>query len=203
VTFFQRTGAALLALSLAACSQAPTEPPALTDGAWKVDSEASELSYVSIKQGEIAEANTFETVTGSVSAEGTASIEIDLASVSTGVDIRDERMRDIFFVVADNPTATVTAQVDPAAFEALGLGESTSTALDGTLSLAGVEAPFQAEVSVTRVGADRVIAVTDKPVIIDSGRFELTDGLAQLQDLAGLESITPVVPVTFSIAFER
>ncbi|MEP0392791.1 MAG: YceI family protein [Erythrobacter sp.] len=198
---FTLTAAALLLLS--ACSQAPTEPPALTGTAWNVDASASELSYVSIKQGEIAEANTFESVSGSVTAEGAATIEIDLASVSTGVDIRDERMREIFFVVASNPKAIVTAQVDPAAFEAIGVGESTDTTLDGTLSLAGVEAPFQAEVSVTRAGPDRVIAVTDKPVILDAGRFELVDELGQLQELAGLSSITPVVPVTFSIAFER
>jgi len=198
-----RIAAATSLLTLAACSQAPAEAPSVTGTQWTVDTEASELSYVSIKQGEIAEANTFENVSGSVTAEGAATIEIDLASVSTGVDIRDERMRDIFFVVANNPKATVTAQIDPAAFEALGVGESADTTLDGTLSLTGVEAPFQAEVSVTRAGPDRIIAVSDKPVIIDAGRFELTDELAQLQELAGLASITPAVPVTFSIAFER
>ena len=194
---------ASLAALTAACSGAPTEAPAVTGSEWSVDSAASELSYVSVKAGEIAEANTFETVTGSVTAEGAATIEIDLSSVSTGVDIRDERMRDIFFVVANNPKATVSATVDPAAFEALAGGESADTTLDGTLSLVGVEAPFQAEVSVTRAGPDRVIAVTDKPVIIDAGRFELNDELAQLQELAGLPSITPAVPVSFSIAFER
>lgn len=198
-----RIAATTTLLILAACSQAPAEAPSVTGTQWSVDSEASELSYVSIKAGEIAEANTFETVTGTVSGEGAATIEIDLASVSTGVDIRDERMRDIFFVVANNPKAIVTAQVDPAAFEALGIGESADTTLDGTLSLAGVEAPFQAEVSVTRAGPDRIIAVTDKPVIVDAGRFELTDELAKLQELAGLASITPAVPVTFSIAFKR
>jgi len=195
--------AAVATVALTACSVAPAEAPAVTGTTWTVDTDASELSYVSIKQGEIAEANTFENLTGSITAEGAATIEIDLASVSTGVDIRDERMRDIFFVVANNPKATVTAQVDPAAFEALGVGESADTTLDGTLSLTGVEAPFQAEVSVTRAGPDRVIAVTDKPVIVDAGQFELTDGLAQLQELAGLEAISPAVPVTFSIAFKR
>ena len=191
-------------LTLAACGQtAGDEPAPVIEGAWEVDSEASELSYVSIKQGEIAETNTFETVTGTVQGNGEATVEIDLASVSTGVDIRNERMRDIFFSVADNPKATVTATVDPATFEALAVGESADTTLDGTLSLAGVEAPFQAEVSVTRAGADRVIAVTDKPVIIEAGRFELADELAELQELAGLDSITPVVPVTFSITFQR
>ncbi len=195
------SGAAIV--SLAACSTAPVEPRALTNDVWTVDSDGSELSYVTIKAGDIAEANTFETVTGSVSADGAASIEIDLASVSTGVDIRDERMRDVLFVVADNPTATVTAQIDPAAFETLGLGASTVQTLDGTVSIKGVEAPFQTEVTVTRAGADRVLAVSNTPVILDAGRFELTDGLAQLQELAGLPSISPAVPVTFALTFER
>ena len=199
-----RTAAFASLLTLAACGQTASEEPApVIEGAWEVDSAASRLSYVSIKQGEIAETNTFETVTGSVTGAGEAMVEIDLASVSTGVDIRNERMRDIFFSVADNPKATVTAKVDPASFEALAVGESADTTIDGTLSLAGVEAPFQAEVSVTRAGPDRVIAVTDKPVIIEAGRFELADELAELQELAGLDSITPVVPVTFSIAFQR
>lgn len=195
--------AAATAFVLAACSQAPAEPPVLTGTAWTLDGEASELSYVTIKSGEIAEANSFEALSGSVSADGAASIEIDLASVSTGVDIRDERMREVLFVVADNPSATVTAQIDPVAFEALGVGESAETTLEGTLSLKGIEAPFLAEVTVTRAGADRVLAVSNAPVIIEASRFELTDGLGQLQALAGLPSITPVVPVSFSLSFTR
>ncbi len=198
-----KVAAVATALTLAACSATETEAPAVTDAAWSVVSDASELSYVTIKADEIAEINSFETVTGGVSADGAASIEIDLASVSTGVDIRDERMREIFFVVADNPTASVTAEIDPAQFEALGVGESTKTMLEGTLSLKGVEAPFQTEVQVTRVTADRVVAASIDPVIVDAGSLNLTEGLAQLQELAGLPSITPVVPVTFSLTFER
>ncbi|MFU7529091.1 YceI family protein [Qipengyuania sp. ASV99] len=190
-------------LTLAACSQAPADAPPVTGAQWTLDGAASELSYVTIKAGEIAEVNSFETLSGTVSADGAANIEIDLASVSTGVDIRDERMRDILFVVADNPTASISAQIDPAAFETLAVGASTDTTLDGTLSLRGAEAPFQAQVTVTRTGPDRVMAVSDAPVIVDAGALELTEGLAQLQELAGLPSITPVVPVTFSLTFAR
>lgn len=203
MTLTPRIAALAATFAIAACSGAPAEPAAVTEGAWSVDSEASELSYVSIKAGEIAEVNTFETVTGSISAEGAAEIAIDLSSVSTGVDIRDERMRDIFFAVADNPNATVTATIDPAAFETLSVGDSVSTELEGTLSLKGVKAPFATDVTVTRAGPDRVLAVSDAPVIVEAARFELTEGLAELQELAGLPSITPVVPVTFSLAFER
>ena len=198
-----RTLAPAAFLAIAACSPAATDALPVTESAWTLDGAASELSYVSIKAGEVAEINAFETLSGDVSADGSATVTIDLSSVSTGVDIRDERMRDIFFVVADNPSATVTAQIDPASFEGLGVGESTTQTLEGTLSLKGVEAPFSTEVMVTRAGPDRVIAASTDPVIVDAGTLELTEGLAQLQELAGLPSITPVVPVTFSLTFTR
>lgn len=198
-----RISAAAPLLAIVACSQAPGEAPSVAESAWTLDGEASELSYVSIKSGEIAEINSFESLSGDVSTDGAANVTIDLSSVSTGVDIRDERMRDIFFVVADNPTATVSASIDPASFETLGVGESSTQMLDGTLNLKGVEAPFQTEVMVTRAGADRVIAASTDPVIVNAGQLELLDGLAQLQELAGLDSITPAVPVTFSLTFER
>jgi len=39
--------------------------------------------------------------------------------------------------------------------------------------------------------------------VVYADALELNAGLAQLQELAGLDSITPAVPVSFSIAFER
>jgi polyisoprenoid-binding protein YceI len=208
---FHVVAAAALLGSVAACSQAPggassearEDASPVAAGEWTVDGAASKMNYISIKSGEIAEVNRFETLSGSVSADGVARIEIDLSSVSTGVDIRDERMRDIFFDVAQNPTASVTAQLDPAAFETLGIGESMTQMLDATLTVKGVEAPIQTEVTVTRVTADRVLAASNDPVIVYADALQLTGGLAQLQELAGLPSITPAVPVTFAIVFER
>ncbi|MEE4204642.1 MAG: YceI family protein [Erythrobacter sp.] len=200
-----RPFSALLAvpLALAACAQVPAEPSPLAEGAWSVDAAASSLSYVSVKAGEIAEANSFSGLSGSVSPEGAANLEIDLATVETKVDIRNERMREIFFEVAQFPKATVSAQIDPAAFTALKVGESTVQPLAATLALKGVETPLETEVRVTRIAEDRVLATSVEPVIVDAGTLELTDKLAQLQEIAGLPSITPAVPVTFTIAFQR
>lgn len=195
--------ASILLTITAACSQAPADAPAVTDSAWTVDSAGSKLSYVSVKAGDVAEANVFEKLSGSVGSDGTARIDIDLSSVSTGVDIRDERMREVFFNVAENPTATVSAKFDPAAFEALAVGQSLSQELDATLSLKGLEAPARTTVTVTRVSDNRVLAVSDAPIIISADSLDLAGGLAKLQELAGLPSITPVVPVSFSIAFDR
>lgn len=202
MTFIRTLAPAALILT-AACAQEPAEPAPLAQGEWSVDAAASSLSYVSVKAGEIAEANSFSGLSGSVTPDGAASLEIDLATVETGVDIRNERMRDIFFEVADHPTAKVTAQIDPAAFETLAVGASVTQPLEATLSVKGVEAPVETQVSVTRTGEDRVLVTSTRPVIVDAGALELSEGLATLQELAGLPSITPAVPVSFSIAFKR
>jgi polyisoprenoid-binding protein YceI len=203
--------AAVLALGLAACAEpaadapkdAATEAASVTEGAWTLDAAGSRLSYVSIKAGEIAESNRFDRLSGGVAGDGTATLDIDLASVNTGVDIRNERMREIFFEVTGNPKASVTAKLDPAAFAGLAVGQSIVRPMKATVSIKGVTSDVDTEVLVTRVSEDRVTVVPTAPVIISTDMFELTDELGELRALAQLPSITPAVPVTFVLAFTR
>lgn len=208
-TFRPFAFAAMLALGLSACAEPARNAPAgedtaaLIEGAWALDPAGSRLSYVSIKAGEVAEANRFDKLSGTVAADGTATLDIDLASVNTGVDIRNERMREIFFAVAQNPKATVTAKLDPAAFAMLAVGQSMARPLQATVALKGVEQAVETEVLVTRVSADRVTVVPTTPIIISTDMFDLTDELGELRALAQLPSITPAVPVTFTLSFKR
>lgn len=204
---------AALGLALAACSQSPggtgtaaSETAAATpatQGDWAIDTAASHLDYVSIKAGEVAETNRFEKLTGTVASDGAARVEIDLASVNTGVEIRDERMREIFFQVADNPSAVVTAQLDPEQFAALEVGQVVVQPLSAKVAVKGMEADVEAQVQIARLADNRVIATTTKPIIITTDMFGLTDELGELRALAQLPSISPAVPVTFTLAFTR
>lgn len=202
---------AALALALVACSKSPETEGAsdaptakiATEGQWQVDAAASHISYVSLKAGEVAETNHFDKLSGKVGSDGAARIEIDLASVNTGVEIRDTRMRDIFFQVADYPKAIITAQLDPASFADLEVGQMIVQPLSATVALKGMEAPIETRVQVARVSDDRVIATTTRPIIITTDMFGLTDELGELRALAQLPSISPAVPVTFTLAFIR
>ena len=199
-------------LALAACAgpepaptptDAPTAPAAVTEAGWTLDPAASRLTYVSIKAGEIAEANRFDRLAGSVAADGTASLAIDLASVNTGADLRDERMRDIFFQVADNPQANVTAQLDPAAFAGLAVGQAVVRPLKASVTVKGATGEIATEVLVTRVSEERITVVPTAPVIVSTDMFGLTDELGELRAMAQLPSISPAVPVSFILAFTR
>jgi hypothetical protein len=203
--------AAALALGLVACAEqgadapkdAAVEAAPLTESAWALDPAGSRLAYVSIKAGEVAENNRFDRLSGTVAADGTASLDIDLASVNTGVDIRNERMREIFFNVAGNPKAVVTTKLDPAAFAGLAVGQTLIRPLKATVALKGATSEIETEVLVTRVSEGRVTVVPTAPVIISTDMFGLTDELGELRALAQLPSITPAVPVTFTLAFTR
>ncbi len=204
--------AAALAFALAACAgpeadapidDATASPAPVTESAWSLDPAASRLAYVSIKAGEVAENNRFDTLSGTIAADGTASLSIDLASVNTGAPLRDERMREVFFQTADNPAATITAKLDPARFAGLAVGQSVLRPLKASVTIKGASADVATEVLVTRITEDRVLVVSAAPVIVSTDMFGLTDELGELRALAQLPSITPAVPVTFTLAFTR
>ena len=198
---------ALFATSLAAtvllagCAQQPAEAP--LDGAWVLDGDRSQVSFVTVKAGQVAEVHHFGQLSGSVAADGAAQLDIDLASVETNIDIRNERMRDILFQVAEFPQAQVSVTLDPAAFADLSVGEATTASVEATLDLHGVSNAVPADLVVTRIGDDLVKVETAQPLVVAAGSYGLAEGVAELATIAGLDSITTQVPVTASLVFAR
>jgi polyisoprenoid-binding protein YceI len=186
----------LLSLS-AACSQ-----PAAS-GDWRLDGERSRLSFVSIKSGEIAEAHSFSGLSGTVAPDGAAELVIDLATVETGIDIRNERMRDHLFEIDRFAEARVTTALDLVALADLDVGERRSLELDATLSLHGQSIDIITPVIVTDIDGRHILVESAAPVLLHIEDFGLAEGLATLQELANLPSITPVSPVSFSLYFTR
>lgn len=209
--------AGLAMLLLAACGEPapgtngagtpPEEPtPAaqarLIDATWNLDSAASRIGFASIKAGEIIEAHTFGDVSGMVSSDGAANIEIALDSVDTKIDIRNERMREMLFETETYPSALVSATIDLSAYEDLGIGARTTDALEATLSLHGIEATLDASIFVTRISETRVEVSSVEPVILYVEDFNLADGIEALRSVANLPAITPASPVSFTLVFE-
>ncbi|MEM6538259.1 MAG: YceI family protein [Pseudomonadota bacterium] len=213
-TFRLATGVFAIATVTAGCgSEAGTataqtpEPSAATkqvnNAPWGLDPENSRVSFVSIKANEIAETHRFTQLKGSVSPDGKASLSIPLDSVETNVDIRNERMREVFFETANFPDAKVTTDLDLATFEALAPGERTSTETTLRLDLHGVRADLDAELFVTRLSPTKVSVETAAPVIVEAASFNLLGGVDKLMELAALPAISPLAPVTVSLVFEQ
>lgn len=197
---------ALLGLALvAAC--APAAPPAgeaapPAPAEWTLVSGDSRIAFASIKAGDIIETHYFPSLEGSISADGEARVDILLDAVETKIDIRDERMREMFFETGTYPRATLTAAIDQSAFADMGVGERRVAMVTGTLSLHGQSLELDVPAFITRIAADRVEVESAEPVVIFVDDFDLGAGLEQLRQVANLPSITPSTPVTFTLVFE-
>jgi polyisoprenoid-binding protein YceI len=208
---FGSAGAVLTLIFLGGCGQAvpsvgdepaPASTAAPAMAAWTLDPEASRIGFISVKAGEVIEAHHFEGLEGQVSPAGEAMVTIPLDRVETKIDIRNERMREMFFETADYPTATVSTNVKPADYAGLAIGERAPAAVEGVLSLHGVEAPVFADAYVTRIAEDRIEVVSAEPVIVSVADFGLEGGLEALREVAGLPAITASSAVTFTFVFE-
>ena len=170
------------------------------NAAWTLDNDASEISFVTIKAQDVAEVHRFATLSGAVDEAGVATVNIELASVDTLIPIRDERMREMLFETDLFPTATVRAQIDPA-WQTLALGASVRADAEVMLELHDEQVPLTAELLVSRLAEDRMLIATLKPVVVNSGSVNLTEGVEALREIAGLPSISKAVPVSIVLTY--
>ncbi len=172
-------------------------------GPWTLDAAESGMTYITVKNNDLGEINTFREISGSVSEAGDAVFTINLDSVDTANETRDPRMREHVFKTSTFPKAMATAQLDMTQFADLAVGDSETVLLDVNIELAGYKAQRDFYVQVTRLGANKVVVNNKAPLILEAAEFGMEDGIEMLRGLAGLDSISPVVPVTVSLVFER
>ncbi len=170
---------------------------------WKLVSDASTLSFSSVKNGMIVEPHMFSKLTGEVAANGAARVDIELGSVDTMIPIRDERMREFLFETVSFPKASFSATIPVSEFETMEIGAAQPFSLKGSLDLHGKAVNKIVNVTVSRSGEDSFVVSTVRPMVVTAAEFDLVSGLGKLQELAGLQSISPMVPVSFSLLFEK
>ena len=163
----------------------------------------SHLSFVSIKNGVFAEVHRFESLAGGVNEEGDAAVRIGLASVETNIPIRNERLKSMLFEIATFSLATVNTKLNMSDFISLPPGASLLALVSLNINLHGIDGKIPASVKVTRSSENVWHVVSIQPLILDASNYKLAAGIESLRAVAGLNDITTVVPVTFSLEFTR
>lgn len=170
---------------------------------WELLNDESSLHYISIKDLNKGELNTFKELSGSVSDSGAVSLSVNLRSVETHIPIRDERMQNELFEVEQFAAATISGNVDLETAAQLAVGETYTDTLELTLSLHGVSKEVSSGVRVTKLSNGRVLVSSLEPVIINAEDYDLAKGIEKLRNLASLPTISWVVPVTYSLVFQE
>jgi len=161
-----------------------------------LDGGNSTISFVSVKKSIAGEVHTFNSISGSLSDAGDLRITIDLNSVDTNIEIRDQRMKELLFETLKFPKAVLTAQLG----ESDTAGEIKKINAEATLDLHGMKNTIMVEAVAAWVG-DQLLVTSLKPVIINVADFKLVAGVEKLREIASLPSIATAVPVSFVLVF--
>lgn len=171
-------------------------------GEWKsVDAESS-VAFGSIKKDTVGEVHHFTRVSGTVSDAGELKLTIDLSSVETHIDIRNERMTNHVFQEG-KATATLSGEIDMAEVTNMKVGETKIMEIQTTLSFVGVENDIDANMLVARLAENRVLVTTSDFIMLSTEDLEIDPGIDKLMQLANLPGITRVTPVSARMVFEK
>jgi len=169
---------------------------------WDLDPQASALRFQSIKNNSVVETSSFATFGGSIDPNGVATMKVLLDSVDTKVDLRNVRMRFLFFETFQFPEAEVSTRIDPALIADLESVRRKVVSLPFSITLHGVTKELSTNVSITLLNDDMVSVSTFEPLQLSVADFNLAGGLTKLEEAAGVK-IVPSTSVTFDLLFAR
>ncbi len=198
----------VVAAIVAACNSTPEVAKPASATAWQIDNAKSTLHFVTTKAGQagaggVGEVQSFGQFAGGMSGGGEINFTVTLASVTTGIDIRDERLRTMLFNVKDMPLAMFAARIDPAALRDLGPGGVKDIDVTGQLTLAGQSKPLAAKLRVSRLATSQLSVATRAPIMVDAAQFGLKEGVEALREVMGLNFLATSAPVSLQLVLSE
>lgn len=188
-----RTMISMLALGMAFSAQA----------AWTLDNSASALRFATVKNDTVAETHKFTKITGNWQDDGQAKISIDVASLDTLVPIRNERMLAHLFESAKYAEITATANIKPQLVQDMAVGSNHQLKTDLTVTIREQSQTFATELSVSKLTDGRIVVSTVAPILVNAVNYQLDAGVEKLKDIAKLQRIEMIVPVTFQVTLNK
>ncbi len=169
---------------------------------YQLDNAASTLNFVSIKKSKIGEVHSFTQFSGRVNEAGLAQLTVNLNSVSTGIAIRDQRMKDVLFETKLFHSAAISSQLNIARVSGLQPGQVLIFDSEFSLALHGQSKLIPVSLQVVGLEKGALLVSSAQPLVLNAADFSLTKGVQELMMLANLPSIASAVPVMFSLVFK-
>ncbi|NRQ43002.1 YceI family protein [Rheinheimera sp. YQF-2] len=186
----------LFALALALSSTVATAAN------WTLDNSQSALNFVSVKNELIAETHSFNQLSGNWDGSN-VTVDIAVNSMDTLIPIRNERIWQYVLHAEKYAAITVSAPLQQETLAKLATGDSVVADVPLAVTIASETVTLTAKLRITKLNANTLQAVTEAPLMLNTNSFKLTAGVAKLQELAGLSSIEPLVPVSFNVRFKQ
>lgn len=169
---------------------------------WVLDANNSVLQFQSIKDknGPKPEYSEFAFIDGAVDQDGVVTFNVQMDSIDTKIDLRNVRMRFLFFETFSHPTATASLKLENQLISELLSEKRIRRTLPFNLNLHGVSKQLEVDVILTMIGGNKVAVTTVSPLVLSVEAFGLLPGLAKLEEAAQV-TILPSAAVQFDFVF--
>lgn len=151
----------------------------------------------------VTELNTFDDARATVNFNGKLDAVVDLSSVNSGIEVRDQRLVDNVFNSAKGLALLISGKVDLSEIDQLKVGQSLVLQQPLHLTFGGQEIDVTAELLVVRLADNRLSVTSLKPIILDLTLFGVHQGVNKLTELAKLNTIALQVPTFLHTTFTR
>ncbi|MCX2721391.1 OmpA family protein [Roseibium salinum] len=169
---------------------------------WTLQREASSLRFQSVKNLTKVESSGFAEFEGAIDETGAATVRVFLDSVDTKIDLRNVRMRFLFFETFQYPEAVISTKIDQSQLADLPSLRRKIIPLTFDLDLHGVSKTVETEIAVTLMSDDLVAVSTTAPISVAASDFGLDGGIKKLEEAANVV-IVPSATVSFDFVFAR
>ena len=171
---------------------------------WQVDNARSNFTFVTTKAGQpgtnaITEVSSFKRVAGSVTSQGQIELLVDLTSIDTGFEIRDDRVKAMLFNVGATPQAKFAAKIEANTIRSIPANGFKDVEVAGQLTIAAQTKPVVAKLRVSQLGTGALQVATIAPIVINANDYGIGTGVEALRDIMGLNLLSPAAPVSFNL----
>ena len=167
---------------------------------WALVSDSSEFTIGTTKNETVTEVHKLQKLEGFVRNNGNARVSVNLLSIDTGIEIRDERMQAMLFTTATQAVYSATVEMEE--FRKLEAGDSKDFQLQGSLEMNDRSTVIPVATKITRLDSGNYLIKTVSANKIDVRKFGFSSGIEQLRAVANLKNISPIVTFEFKLEFE-
>ena len=189
---------------------ATPEAPAARADSVVLDPALSTVTWTSIKNGDAPVAGTFTKVSGGLALTAadlsatTGTFTFDLSGVDSGLELRDQRISEVFFEAAPDAAKTATVTLTKLVVDAAQLepGSSTTGTADMTLAVSQGSAAVQAHVAIKRTDENTWTVVTHEDATVSIKSLGLGTTLDALMTLCAHNSVDDGVAIGLNLTFK-
>lgn len=175
--------------------------PSLYAAGYVVDEANSNVNFSVTKVQYVIEPAEFKKVSGTVSASGEVEIEVDINSVYSNNNIRDNRLVNMFFQTEMFPTAVISGEVDPKVFNSK---QPQRMKIPAVLEWFDHTEEITLDVLVAPVSNGGLVVTSMSPNIIDAKKFGVpSDHLEALRNVCNKISIADKAAVNFVLSLKK